>query len=198
MVLQSCRRTVEPSKSLRRSSAVRAHLSSARVTVVTPLCTSAGIATLACPWWTLVLLWRYQTVFVFLNRLLSKHHISVSPLKLVAVESSRLFLSSVYFLSWSSSLQAKEHWVNVLCLTFLLMSVFLAFSFLSPSLPPFVSLSTSLPPLSVYAEASSPASELMRPLRGRLQGSESFFSVVCWYRIYSLSFRDTCWSREVL
>ena len=48
-------------------------------------------------------------MFVFLNRLLSKHHISVSPLKLVAVESSRLFLSSVYFLSWSSSLQAKEH-----------------------------------------------------------------------------------------
>lgn len=83
VVPQSCRRTVELSWSRRRNSAARARPWSARVTVVTPPCTSAGIATPACPWWTLVLLWRYRTVFVSLLIVffLPTHHISVFPLK---------------------------------------------------------------------------------------------------------------------
>lgn len=57
---QSCQRTVGLSWSLRMNSAARAPPWSGRVTAATPLCTSAGIATPACQWWTSVLLWRYQ------------------------------------------------------------------------------------------------------------------------------------------
>lgn len=57
---QSCQRTVGLSWSLRMNSAARAPRWSGRVTAATPLCTSAGIATPACQWWTSVLLWRYQ------------------------------------------------------------------------------------------------------------------------------------------
>lgn len=98
---QSCWRTAEPSRSLRRSSAARARLWSARVTAATPPCTSAGIATPACPWWTSVSLWRYpHCVFVSLNCLLppTSHKCFLSSV--VAVESSRL---SVCSLSWSPS-----------------------------------------------------------------------------------------------
>lgn len=95
VVQQSCRRTAELSWSRRRSSAARAHLWSVRVTVVTPPSTSAGIATPACPWWTLVLLWRYQAEFLLSSAVCL--HIShlfclSSP---VAVVSSLIFLSSV-------------------------------------------------------------------------------------------------------
>lgn len=45
-------------------------------------------------------------------------------------------------------------------------------------------------------EFNSPASESVRPL-SRLQGAVSP-SLACWYRAHSLSFSDTCWSREVL
>lgn len=125
VVPQSWRRTVEPSRSRRRSSAARARLWSARVTVVTPLCTSAGTATPACPWWTLVLLWRYSAVFVCLPRLLSPR---ISLLLFVAVETCGCLVLHVGLLL--SSPQAKDHWSNVLCLTFLFMSVFVSFSLL--------------------------------------------------------------------
>lgn len=52
-----------------------------------------------------------------------------------------------------------------------------------------------LPMLTLLA-ANSPASESQRPL-SRHQGPVPL-SVVCWYRALSLSFSDTCWSREVL
>lgn len=52
--------------SRRRNSATRARPWSGRVTVETPLCTSAGIATPACQWWTSVLLWRYDASLLLL------------------------------------------------------------------------------------------------------------------------------------
>lgn len=143
VILQSCQRTVELSRSQRRSYVARVHLWSARVTVVTPLCMSAGIATPACPWWTLALLWRYQTVFVFLN-LLSKHHISVSALELVAVEFSLCFCPVCTFCP--GLLPYRQRTIESMSFVLLLFSClcFWPFSLLSPSLLPFVSLSFSL------------------------------------------------------
>lgn len=103
VVPQSCRRTVELSWSRRRSSAARAHLWSVRVTVVTPPSTSAGTATPACPWWTLVLLWRYQAVFLLSSAVFLhiSHLIFLSSL--VAVVSSLVFCPVCWlcvFCSW--------------------------------------------------------------------------------------------------
>lgn len=207
VVPQSCRRTVELIWSLRRSSAARARPWSARVTVVTPPCTSAGIATPACPWWTLVLLWRYQTACLSSSVCLHTSHICC-PLQPCSCGRGSGVCSALCCLSWSSSPQAKDHWFNVLCLTFL-MFVFLSFSLFRTFI--FTSSTLSLSSLScIYLfvlfhlcpstltllEASSLASELTRPLSS-LQGPVPL-SVVCWYTTRSLSFSDTCWSREVL
>lgn len=98
---------------------------------------------------------------------------------------------------------------NVPCLAFLLMSVFLSFLsllHLHLHLSHRVSLLSSIclfvhshlcpSTLTLLVDSSSPASELSRPLSSP-KGPVSL-AVVCWYRTQSLSFSDTCWSREVL
>lgn len=176
--------------SRRRSSAALAPPWSARVTVVTPPCTSAGIATPACPWWTLVLPWRYQKpcLFLIVFSLLTSH----AP---VAVASSLvcLFLCAVLFSTGKGPLIQcpLSYFSSHVCVLF--------------SLPPCVSPSSiclfvhvHLCPstLTLLEATNSPSSELTRPL-GSPQGATSL-SVVCWYRTHSLSFSDTCWNREVL
>lgn len=143
VVPQSCRRTVELSRSRRRSSAARARLWSAKATVVTPPCTSAGIATPACPWWTLVLLWRYQTVFVsvFLNSL-SSHPCFSSQARSCGVQSSVFVQCVLFVLVFFFTGKGP---FNVLCLSSHVCVFGLCLSSLHLYLH--VSLSTSLSPL---------------------------------------------------
>lgn len=98
-------------------------------------------------------------------------------------------------LSWTSCcLHHRQRTIDPMSFVLLFFSCLCLCPFLSsPSVSVFFHLCPSTLKL---LDFTSPASESLRPL-SRLQGPISP-SVACWYRAHSLSFSDTCWSREVL